>query len=57
MAAKVNAGEPLPENAHVDLAYLFNENMISTESHKHVALIISNFTNEQLQEFSKLKED
>jgi len=57
MAAMVNAGKPLPDNAHVDLAFLFNENMISTESHKHVALIISNFTNEQLQEFSKLKED
>jgi len=57
LAAKVNANTPLPETTPNDLAHMFNNNIISSGAHKYVALIISNFTDEQLKLFSELKED
>ena len=39
------------------LAELFNQNVITQESHKYVANIISTFNSEQLKSFSEAKEE
>jgi len=57
VSATANKTGTLPENIAVDLAHLFNNEMIGKESHKYVANIISYFTDEQLKQFSNLKED